>query len=146
MATRPQPMIEGSYRTPSYEHATVADAMRPGVISCLAETSARTLAQIMAQEHVHSVVVDRGERGWGVVNDLDLVRAAGGDFELIIAGEIAAASDLPTVSPEDRLDQAGRLMVEHGVTHMLVVDPGSQRPMGVLSTLDIAGTLAWGRA
>jgi CBS domain-containing protein len=144
MATPSDQRIEGSYRTPSFEHATVADAMRPGVISCGAETPVRTVAQIMAQEHIHCVVVD-DDQGWGVISDLDLVRAAEGDFDLIIARDIAVASDLPTVAADDRLDRAGRVMLEHGVAHLLVVDPGTRRPVGVLSTLDIAGTVAWGR-
>jgi len=36
---------EGSFRTPSYEHATAAEAMRPGVISCLPEATVRQLAR-----------------------------------------------------------------------------------------------------
>jgi CBS domain-containing protein len=35
-------------------------------------------------------------------------------------------------------------MTEHDVSHLIVVSDG--RPVGVISTLDIAGTLAWGRA
>jgi CBS domain-containing protein len=33
-------------------------------------------------------------------------------------------------------------MVEHEVTHVVVVEPRSARPVGVLSTLDIARALA----
>jgi CBS domain-containing protein len=35
-------------------------------------------------------------------------------------------------------------MDEHDVTHLIVADSG--RPIGILSTLDVAGVLAWGRA
>ena len=42
------------------------------------------------------------------------------------------------------LRQAAELMVSHNATHVIVIDPRVQRPAGVLSTLDIAGTLAWG--
>ena len=34
-------------------------------------------------------------------------------------------------------------MAQHGVTHLVVVDP-SGRPTGMLSTLDLAGVIAWG--
>jgi CBS domain-containing protein len=44
------------------------------------------------------------------------------------------------------LREAGELMLKHGVSHLIVVDPTTQRPTGVLSTLDIAGILAWGEA
>jgi hypothetical protein len=36
-------------------------------------------------------------------------------------------------------------MREHGVSHVIVTSTG-QKPVGVVSTLDIAGTLAWGEA
>jgi hypothetical protein len=37
-------------------------------------------------------------------------------------------------------------MLTNSATHIVVVvDPEMQRPIGILSTLDIAGVLAWGR-
>jgi hypothetical protein len=33
-------------------------------------------------------------------------------------------------------------MAEQAVTHLVVVDPRSVRPVGVISTLDVARTLA----
>ena len=47
----------GSYLTPSFEHARVADAMRPRVLTCDPETPLVTVAQRMASEHVHAIVV-----------------------------------------------------------------------------------------
>ena len=44
------------------------------------------------------------------------------------------------------LREAGELMLSHGTTHVVVIDPEIQRPIGILSTLDIAGVLAWGEA
>jgi CBS domain-containing protein len=138
------PGPEGSYRTQSYEHATVGDAMRQEVISCPPETPLRSVAQTMAQEHIHCVIVGDDER-WGAVTDIDLLRLADADLATTTAGEVAAR-DLPSVSADERLDRAGQLMVEHEVSHLLVVDPRSARPIGVLSTLDVAGILGWGRA
>jgi hypothetical protein len=77
----------GSYLTPCFEHATVADAMRTGVMSCPHDVPATTVARIMATHHIHSVVVEaahsdpvHGERlKWGVVSDMDLLRRARGD-------------------------------------------------------------------
>jgi CBS domain-containing protein len=36
-----------------------------------------------------------------------------------------------------------RLMDEHDIAHLIVADRG--RPIGVVSSLDVAGVLAWGR-
>ena len=35
-------------------------------------------------------------------------------------------------------------MAQHGITHLAVTDPVSRRPIGVISTLDIARTVAAG--
>ena len=47
----------GSYLTPSFEHARVADAMRPRVLTCEPGTLLTAVAQQMASEHVHAIVV-----------------------------------------------------------------------------------------
>jgi CBS domain-containing protein len=50
------------------------------------------------------------------------------------------------VAPGERLQAAAQLMPRHDVSHLMVVDPAGHVPVGVLSTLDIAGIVAWGRA
>jgi CBS domain-containing protein len=137
-------MRSAESRTPSYEHATVGGAMRAGVLSCPPETPLRQVAEMMAEHQIHCVVVvEEGE--WGVVSDLDLLRAADEERESLTAGDVAA-SDLPTVTTEERLDRAAQVMVEHEVAHLLVLEPRSNRAAGVLSTLDVAGVLAWGES
>jgi CBS domain-containing protein len=145
---RAESQVEGSYVTPSIEHATVRDAMRPEVLTCPPEASLREIARTMATEHVHSVVVSGGGtegRDWGIVTDMDLVRAAREDVDERTASW-AAASEFLSVSPDEALERALQMMVEHDVTHLVVVDPATDRAVGVLSTLDVAGLLAWGRA
>jgi CBS domain-containing protein len=145
---RARPFPEGSFRSPSFEHAWVADAMRPGVFSCSAETPIRTVAQMMAQHHIHSVVItdvsrSSGEQAWGIVSDVDVLRAAdAGDLDEGAGG--IAATEFLTVGPQERLSDAVQLMASHEVTHVVVGDEESGRPIGVLSTLDVAGVIAWG--
>ena len=150
MSTPIQP-YQGSYLMPTFEKATIADAMRPGVMSCRPDVPAVDVARMMATHHIHSVVIEgvhrdpvRGEQPkWGVVSDMDLLRAARAGIEQLTAGEIAITESV-TVEPTHALDEAARLMDEHDVAHLIVVDRG--RPVGILSTLDVAGVLAWGRA
>lgn len=141
----------GSYLMPSFEKATVADAMRAGVMSCAPDSPAIMVARMMATHHIHAVVVEgiredavRGERlVWGVVSDMDLLRAARAGADSLTAREMAATEPV-TVEPSASLDEAVRLMEEHDVSHLVVVD--RSRPIGVLSTLDVAGVVAWGQA
>jgi CBS domain-containing protein len=142
---------EGSYLTPSIEHATVADAMRSGVMSCRPDVPATTVAQMMATHHIHSVVVEgvhhdvvHGELlMWGVVSDMDLLRGAHAGIDEATAGDIAVTEPI-TVEPSLPLEEAVRLMTEHDISHLIVAEDG--RAVGILSTLDVAGVLAWGRA
>ena len=136
----------GSYLMPSFQHPRVADAMRPGLISCPPDSSMRDVARIMSTNHVHAVVVRgvAGGGGWGVVSDRDLLKVAAG-AEDQDAGS-CASEVLVTVAPEELLEVACELMRAHSVSHVMVVDPSNNQPLGVVSTLDVAGIVAWGRA
>ena len=134
--------IEGSYRSPSFEHALVSDAMRHGVIAIVPDAPLRDVARVMASNHVHSVVVTGGgDAPVGVVTERELLAAAGREEETAVS----LAKDPITVAADDSLEQATRLMLDHGVTHVLVIDVGG-RPQGVLSALDVAGVIAWNQA
>ena len=142
--------FQGSYLTPAFEHATVADAMRTGVISCPAEASLTTVARMLAMNHVHCVAVDTldpqtgSDRVWGIVSDLDIVRAANAPAAEPTAGELAQGPPA-TIDVGARIADAARLMAEHGLHHLVVVSGAPPRPVGIVSSLDIAGILAWGR-
>ena len=56
------------------------------------------------------------------------------------------AGPVISVEPATPLLEAARLMLSHRTPHLLVIEPRKQRPVGILSTLDIAGVLAWGEA
>jgi CBS domain-containing protein len=137
--------LRHTFHSPPFGKATVLDAMRVGVISCSPDSTLREVAQVMATYRVHSVVISetQGDRPWGIVSDVDLAAASDKDVEKVRARDIWRG-ELVTVSPEDPLWRAARLMAEHGVSHLVVVQPHSGQPVGVLSTLDVAGVLAWG--
>jgi CBS domain-containing protein len=79
------------------------------------------------------------------VSDIDLLRAAREDIDERTASW-AAVSEFLSVSPDEPLERAVQMMVEHDATHLVVVDPAGDKAVGMLSTLDVAGVLAWGRA
>jgi CBS domain-containing protein len=141
----------GSYLTPSFDHARVADAMRPRVLTCEPGTPLMAVAQRMASEHVHAIVVlteaaeaDREiERlPWAVITDRDILRSAAVVADRT-AGDVATGEVL-SAHPDERLPDVAQRMLEHGTSHAVVVEPRTGRPVGVLSTLDIAGILGWG--
>lgn len=151
MAETATQTYHGSYLMPSLEHATVSDAMHPGILSCEPDASAADVAQLMATHHVHCVAVvgishEKPECFvWGIISDLDLL-AAGIRGEQEPTARDLAGQPVITVGPSTPLRDAGEAMLTYNVSHLVVTDPEAGRPMGILSTLDIAGVLAWGEA
>lgn len=137
---------------PAFEHATVADAMRAGIISCQADSSLRAIAELMASYHVHAVVVEGAGvesgaapgQGWGIVSDVELARAAARGELQVTAGELAGSGAM-FIGPAEPLRRAAELMSEHRVSHLIVSTAPTVRPVGIISTLDLAVALAWGR-
>ncbi len=131
-----------------FVQATVADVMTEGLISCAPSTPLRSVARLMATHRVHSVFVfdyghedDETTELWGLVSDLDLVAAAWANVDEQTAGD-SAVTPLVYVAKGDDLRHAAQLMAESGVSHLAVVDPATERPVGVVSTLDIATAIA----
>jgi CBS domain-containing protein len=139
--TKPKP------RAAPFAEATLAGVMTEGLITCEPETPLRAVAALMTTHRVHSVFVftdggeDRRPELWGIVSDLDLVAAAWADVDSQTAGK-SAVTPLVYVRADDDLRHAAQLIAESGVSHLAVVDPKTQRPIGVISTLDIAGAVA----
>jgi CBS domain-containing protein len=134
----------------AFEAAIVADAMSHGVISCTPETPLRVVARMMATYGVHAIFVfehtdedDEAPRLWAVVSDLDLVAAARLDLDTMTAGG-TAVTPLVSVPADSSIAEAGSLMAQYGIAHLAVMEPGSHRPIGVISTLDVARAIAAG--
>jgi CBS domain-containing protein len=133
--------ITASYRIPPIEAALVSDAMHPGVFTCEPSVSLRQVCRLMVTYHVHAIVVGSAGDEWSMVTDVDVLAAAGADPNVLTAGDVANSPTL-TIAPDEPLVGAARRMAERGVDHMVVIDDG--RPAGVISSLDVAGILAWG--
>ena len=125
----------------------VREVMHQGIVGCAPDTPIPAVARLMNEHRIHCVVVGglavdgHGARlVWGVVSDLDLARAAMAGDELT-AGQIAATEPV-SASPRDTLAHVARLMGDHDVAHVVVVDDADGEPIGVISTLDVARALA----
>jgi predicted transcriptional regulator len=106
----------------------------------------------MASYHVHAVVVEREAmepgavvgREWGIVSDFELAQAAARG-ELDASASELGSSDAAFIGPAEPLKRAAELMVEHRASHLIVSPAPTTRPVGIISTLDLAVALAWGR-
>ena len=140
--------VQTSTRRGDLAAVEIADVMHPGILTCPPTTPLRQVARMFAAYNVHCVVVfdsaDDREREelWGIVTDLDLVRAAStGGFDDRTAGG-SARTPVVRVSGRDSLEQAVDVMTAHGTSHVVVVEPDTMQPVGILSALDVAAALA----
>ncbi len=138
---------ERSYVGPPFEDAKVWDAMNVGVVTCRPETSLADVARMMTGYGMHAIVVsdlEEGKRAWGIVTSLDLARA-GEDIRVLNAGEVAQ-TDIITVDSSEPLKGAARMMAEHGISHLVAVQPGTDHPVGMISAGGIAAAIGYGSA
>jgi CBS domain-containing protein len=122
----------------------VAETMHRGVVTCRPDATLFTVARLLAAHRIHGVVVVPAteEQGWSVVSDLDLASVVSdGLLGEATAGSVASA---PTVfvGPDDTLTRAAQLMREYETHHLIVLGRETHRPVGIISTLDIADALA----
>lgn len=121
----------------------VQDAMHTGMLTTDPTTPLRVVARLMVEGRVHAIAVadpDHARRPWGIITDLDIAAAAAEGVDET-AGE-AAKHDVVTISASDSLSWAALQMIEHGVSHLVVVDPNTGHPIGIISTLDVAAAYA----
>jgi CBS domain-containing protein len=129
--------------TRSSTSLTRVDAvMHRGVITCSPDWSGLVVARIMAAHRIHSIVVISPGAPPKIVTDAEIARALyDGTLAASSANEIAKSAGI--LLRDDTLSHATRCMHEHEATHAVVVDSRrSQRPVGVLSVLDIIEVVA----
>jgi CBS domain-containing protein len=124
---------------------TVGEVMHQGVVTCASETTLREVAALLARHRIHAVIVlasDEAVRG--VITDRDVVFAhATGTLDGTTAGD-AATEPTITVRPTLDLMVASELMTRHATPHVVVTEGTDRRPVGVLSSLDVARAVASG--
>lgn len=117
---------------------SVRDVMTENPCSIDADKSVAYAAKMMRDENVGLAPIVDGDRLVGTVTDRDIVIrvvADGGDPEQVQVRQIAT-TDLVTVEPGQELDEALRLMAQHQVRRLPVVEDG--RLLGVVAQADVA--------
>ncbi|HXH87877.1 MAG TPA: CBS domain-containing protein [Gaiellaceae bacterium] len=117
---------------------TIQDTMTSSPTTIDSGTTAQDAARTMKSEDVGSLPIVDDDRLVGVITDRDLairVLAEGKDGETTV-GEIAS-KDVVTIDPQQTLEEAVRLMAEHQLRRLPVVEEDGKL-VGILAQADIA--------
>lgn len=112
--------------------------MTPDPIALPQTATVFDAAQKMRDASIGNVVVLNGQKVCGIVTDRDIVVraiATGRDPRSTKLADICSR-ELTTLSPEDNVETAVRLMREHAVRRLPVVK--DDRPVGILTLGDLA--------
>jgi len=117
---------------------SIKEVMTRDVRACEPNATVADAAKVMAQEDVGPVPIVEDGRLIGIVTDRDIVVrvvAEGRDPNATTVSEIAS-TELVTVSPDDDLDDALKLLAERQVRRLPVVE--GDRLVGIVAQADIA--------
>ena len=117
----------------------VREAMTSNPRTVTADSTIGEAARLMRDEDAGIAPITEGERLIGVITDRDIaikVVADGKDPESTKVSQIAS-SNLVTVDPKQDLDDALRLMAQHQVRRLPVVEEDG-RVVGILAQADVA--------
>jgi CBS domain-containing protein len=118
---------------------TVEQVMTSKVCSIDSNKPVAYAAKMMRDEDVGLAPIVEGDKLVGVLTDRDIaikVVAEGKDPQSIPVREVASTG-VVTVEPSQDLDEALRLMAQHQVRRLPVVEDG-QKLVGVLAQADVA--------
>jgi CBS domain-containing protein len=127
------------YVGPPFDEAHVRDAMRVGVVTCRPQTTLVDASRMMVGYGTHSVVVSDPadpSAAWGIVSALDVARASA-DGSLETTAGAVATRDVLTIPTNASLREAAAIMSQHGVSHLIAVQPETGDPVGVVSALGL---------
>lgn len=121
----------------------VENLARSDVVTASTDESIETLASMMDDHSVGSVVIADDDEPVGIVTDRDLaieVVAAGESPDGVTAEDVMSA-DLCTIEADEGFYRATELMSEHGIRRLPVVDTSGQLE-GIITIDDLNELLA----
>jgi CBS domain-containing protein len=119
-------------------YQTVQEAMTSNPTAITPDTTVQEAARLMKSEDVGALPIVEDGRLTGVVTDRDLaIRgiAEGRGAETTVRE--LASKDIVTIDPQQSLEEAARLMAEHQVRRLPVVEEDG-RLVGMLAQADVA--------
>jgi CBS domain-containing protein len=119
-------------------HQTVQEAMTSNPTAITPDTTAQEAARLMKSEDVGALPIVEDGRLTCVVTDRDLtVRGVAEGLAAETPVSELASKNVVTIDPQQSLEEAARLMAEHQVRRLPVVEEDG-RLVGMLAQADVA--------
>ena len=119
-------------------HQTVQEAMTPNPRAITPDTTVQEAAGLMKSEDVGALPIVEDGRLTGVVTDRDIaIRAVADGLGTDTAVRDLASQDIVSIDPQQSLEEAARLMAEHQVRRLPVVEEDGNL-VGMLAQADVA--------
>lgn len=115
----------------------VSEVMHKGISTVQINDSIKKVASLMKREDIGAVPVYKNERAVGFVTDRDIVvsgLAKGLDLDSPISHTMR--SEIYSISEDQEISEAKRLMKENQISRLMVVNKGGE-PVGMLSLHDL---------
>jgi CBS domain-containing protein len=115
----------------------IAEAMTEPVVTAPRDASLQSVAELMRDREVGSVVIVDGERPCAVITDRDVAIAVAANG-VKPSDEVNSHASRPLICGDVQmnLEEAAALMVQHGVRRLPVVDDGALA--GIVTLDDLA--------
>ena len=118
------------------DETPVSEIMTSPVVTVTQDTVVAEAADILAEEHVGSLVIGE-DIIEGIVTETDIVRAVGERSDLSATSITEIMSDpVVTIRPHETVRTAGERMGHNGVKKLPVTEDGE--PVGIVTTTDLA--------
>ena len=118
--------------------ATLAEIVKPNFITVAPEDTLGEVAEKMNHQNVGAVIVRDYGRLIGILTERDMLRAMASRVHTSDARVRQwMTADPITASPEMELDDAAKVMLDHGFRHLPVVD--GSNVLGVVSLRRVLG-------
>ena len=119
----------------------VAEIMTSATVTDSTSATLKGAAELMWRNQTGSLVIVDGDAVVGIVTERDVLRtvAAGIDADVVSVAD-AMTRDVVSVSPDASVRDAARVMAQHWIRHLPVVQ-GDQL-VGIVSQRDVTGIFA----
>ncbi|MCO7176103.1 CBS domain-containing protein [Sporolactobacillus kofuensis] len=117
----------------------ISDVMSKDVICCSPEQSVKDVAELMSTHNIGSIPVTDNGRFEGIITDRDITlrsTAKGKDSDQMTVFDCMSSHTLTSGTPDMDVQEAARLMADHQIRRLPIVENG--RVIGIVSLGDLA--------